>query len=318
MIVNEMTPMKTTSLRTPILFLIFNRPDTTRQVLERIRQLKPRTLYVAADGPRPYKQGEAQKCEETRALVKNIDWKCHVYTHFSETNLGCRVAVSSAIDWFFSRVDEGIILEDDCVPDLSFFPFCEELLSRYREDARIMHICGVNHQDGMIRGEASYYFSKMNHVWGWATWRRAWQQYDVTIESFPQLLQRNALASIFPDGAMRRYWIKRFHLVHTNQRDTWDYQWQYAMSVNNGLAIIPNHNLVSNIGFGAGATHTIDSFDTLHERPTSAIGRLVHPEFIVPDLEADRYSFHKYTNPNKFRKLWNLVRRIATSGRISS
>lgn len=303
------TDMTTNNLETPVLILVFNRPDTTERVFQRIRQARPSKLFVAADGPRPDKPGEEAQCEATRALIKNIDWDCKLQTNYSKINQGCRVAVSSGISWFFSKVKEGIILEDDCLPDPSFFPFCESLLAYYRNDERIMHICGVNLQDGVKRGQGAYYFSKINHVWGWATWRRAWEKYDVDIRSFPRLLEQNVFTSIFPDAIMRKYWIKRFNMVFTRQRDTWDYQWQYAMSVNNGLAILPNRNLVSNIGFGSEATHTIDSFHKLSSRPTEILDEIVHPEFVVPNLEADRYAFRKYTNPNKLFKLWQLVRR---------
>lgn len=305
--------MKTNYLETPVLFLVFNRPDTAEKVFQRIRMAKPRRLFVSADGPRANKVGEQQKCETTRALIKGIDWKCELYTNYSKTNLGCRIAVSSGIDWFFSHVDEGIILEDDCVPDVSFFSFCQSLLDYYRNDERIMHIGGVNFQDGVIRGPWSYYFSKINHVWGWATWKRAWKKYDVDIKSFPRLLEQNGLFSLFPDSVMRRYWMKNFGRVYRKERDTWDYQWQYAMSVNNGLAILPNQNLVSNIGFDTGATHTSGGFHELSNRPTTNLTTIVHPTFVVPDIEADMYAFRKYTNPNKFRKLWHLVRQIVES-----
>ncbi len=301
--------MKPKQFDTPILFLIFNRPDTTERVFAQIRKVKPTTLYVAADGPRPHRPGETELCRATRAVLDKIDWKCKLHTRLSKDNQGCRVAVSSGISWFFSKVKEGIILEDDCVPNESFFKFCQSLLAHYRDDERIMHICGVNLQDGIKRGQGSYYFSRMSHVWGWATWQRAWKKYDVDIPSFPHLLEQNAFASMFPDPDMRRYWIRSFNLVFTKQRDTWDYQWQYAMSVNNGLAVLPNRNLVSNIGFGSGATHTIDSFHKLGNRATVESGDIIHPEFVVPDLEADRFSFRRYTNPNKFRKLWQLARR---------
>ncbi len=310
--------MSTNHLETPVLFLIFNRPDTTERVFQRIRQAQPRKLFVSADGARPYKEDELQKCEATRNIIRGIDWDCELHTNFSETNQGCRVAVSSGIDWFFANVEEGIILEDDCVPDMSFFSFCSALLSYYRNDERIMHICGVNFQDGVKRGTGTYYFSKINHVWGWATWRRAWKTYDVDIKSFPKTLHENTFSVLFPDPVMRRYWIKSFGLVFNKQRDTWDYQWQYAMSVNNGLAIMPNDNLISNIGFEAGATHTIDSFHKLSNRPTTYLGTIIHPTSVEADGEADLYTFRKYTNPPKIRKLWQLIRRyIAWFRKIS-
>jgi hypothetical protein len=301
-----MTP---SPLNTPILFIIFNRPDTTEAVFERIRAARPARLFVAADGPRPAKTGERERCEETRAILKRIDWACEVETKFSAVNLGCRVAVSSAIDWFFSRVTEGIILEDDCVPDPTFFPYCSTLLEYYRDDERIMHITGVNDQDGVRRGKAAYYFSTMNHVWGWATWRRAWNRYSVDMPGYPAFLESSAVADALPQRAMRRYWLKRFDLVHQKIWDTWDVQWQYAMMINHGLAATPNENLVSNIGFSLDATHTIDGFSSLANRPVKSIATVTHPEFMIPDRAADWYTFRKYVSPYKVKKLWTLIRR---------
>ncbi len=294
---------------TPILFLIFNRPETTKQVFQKIREIRPQLLFVSADGPRLDKKDELRRCEETRRVIKNIDWDCTVKTNFSDKNLGCKVGVSSGINWFFDNVSEGIILEDDCVPDLSFFHFCETLLHYYRNDERIMHIGGVNLQDGVQRGTDSYYFSKINHIWGWATWKRAWDSYDVNISAYAEVQERNLLRQLYPDAAMRRFWKRNFDLVYKELKDTWDFQWVFTMAVQNGLAILPNKNLISNIGYDMHATHTIDSFHTLANRPTEQIGDIHHPPFILPDVDADKYTFRKYMNPNKFKKLWQFLRR---------
>jgi len=168
---------------TPILFLVFNRPNTTQRVFNVIRQVKPKQLFVAADGPRRDKGADEEKCEATREIVKQIDWDCEVKTLFREENLGCGKAVSSAITWFFENVEEGIILEDDCLPNLDFFGYCEELLDRYRDNREVMFIGGDNFQKGKKWGDASYYFSAYNHVWGWATWKRTWDIYDFKLDS---------------------------------------------------------------------------------------------------------------------------------------
>ena len=291
---------------TPILFLIFNRPDTTKKVFDKIRQLRPRLLFISADGPRPDKTGEGEKCKAARNIIQHIDWTCEVRTNFLEKNLGCRVAVSSGIDWFFSHVPEGIILEDDCCPDLSFFPFCETMLGTYRSQERIMHVGGTNFQDGRLRGDGSYYISNLGHVWGWATWKRAWQKYDVDIPTFRS--EEHRLLELFPDRRTRAYWQKNFESVYYKKKDTWDYQWQYALSTNNGLAIIPNVNLISNIGFDANATHTTGGFPVLANRPTGKMDNIRHPKIITPDLQADEYTFRKYLQPNKLTKLWRLLR----------
>ena len=301
--------METTHFHTPILFLIFNRPDTTERVFRQIQAIQPRQLFVSADGPRSQRAGEDRKCTEARRIIEKVDWDCEVKTNFSEVNLGCRKAVSSGIDWFFRHVNEGIILEDDCLADISFFLFCETLLEYYRSDDRVMHIAGVNFQDGRVRGPYAYYFSALIHVWGWATWKRAWDKYDVDISNYPRLFEQDLFSTVFPVPSMKRYWKKTMDAVYEKRKDTWDTQWQYALSIHHGLAIIPSVNLISNIGFSLNATHTIDNFDSLANRPTAQIGTITHPEFIVPDLRADGYTLRKYMNPNKIVKSWQLIRR---------
>jgi len=294
---------------TPILFLIFNRPETTEKVFEKIREIQPLQLYVSADGPRLAKNDEKEKCEQARSIIQKVNWKCDLKINLSEKNLGCRVGVSTGIQWFFDQVTEGIILEDDCMPDSSFFHFCEVLLNYYKNDERVMHIGGINVQDGIRRGTGSYYFSKINHIWGWATWRRAWEKYDVNVSTYPRLVEQELFSTVFPYHATRKYWKKNIELVFNKKKDTWDIQWQYAVSVNNGLAIVPNLNLVSNIGFDSQATHTIDHFHTLANRPASSLATVEHPFFVLPDLQADAYTMRKYLNPHKFKKLWQLIRR---------
>ena len=243
-------------LTTPVLFMIFNRPDTTQKVFNAIRQAKPKQLFIAADGPREGTEGEKEKCEQARKVIEQVDWNCEVKTLFRDKNLGCKIADTFAIDWFFENVDEGIILEDDCLPSQSFFWFCQELLEYYRADTRIMMISGNNFQFGKVRGEGSYYFSKYAHLWGWATWRRAWRYYDVDMKSFEKFKIESQINNIFRIKQQQKYWTKIFQSVYDGKIDTWCYQWAYTCFINNGLCIMPNVNLVSNIGFGADSTHT--------------------------------------------------------------
>ncbi|MCC9135130.1 nucleotide-diphospho-sugar transferase [Pontibacter silvestris] len=288
---------------TPILFLIFNRPDTTQQVFNAIRNIKPKDLYVAADGPRSNKPGETEDCIATRSIVEQVDWDCKVHTLFRNENLGCRVAVSSAIDWFFENVEEGIILEDDCLPNQSFFWFCQELLEKYRNDDRVMHISGSNYQFGKKWGEGSYYFSRLAHIWGWASWRRAWKHYDVQMKSLPQFIKENKIASIFSNKTVQKNWIKNLEKIY-NGANTWDYQWAYTNLNNNSYCIIPNVNLISNIGFGKKSTHTFDEEDVLSKMPTEEINEIVHPKYLEYNVEADYF-----TNTKVFPPL-SLLKRI--------
>ncbi|MFA5403432.1 MAG: hypothetical protein WC358_00685 [Ignavibacteria bacterium] len=299
-----------TTFHTPILFLIFNRPDTTEKVFEIIRKIKPQKLFVSADGPRPNKSGEKEKCDQTRKIIQRVDWDCEVHTNFSEENLGCKKGVVKGINWFFENVEEGIIIEDDCILDESFFTFVQELLERYRNDERIMHIGAANFQDGKRRGDASYYFSKFCHVWGWATWRRAWKHYDVAIKSLDEFKSKNKIANILPDEKMQKHWLKLFQTVYDNALDTWDFQWVYTVWEQNGMSIIPNVNLVSNIGFDEEATHTRDSDHVLAENKSGSVSNLIHPEIIKTNEEADKYTFYHKIYQSKWKKIKSRFVRI--------
>lgn len=241
-------------MQAPILFLVFNRPDTTRLVFEAIRRAKPNRLYVAADGARGDRPGEAEKVEEVKQIVGAVDWPCEVKNLYRDTNKGCKQAVSEAISWFFENEDMGIILEDDCLPDPTFFKFCETLLERYRHDDRIMAICGTNlaNTDQM---EDSYYFSGIPHIWGWASWSRVWQEYDVEMRDIEQVCSSIAAKSHFSKHIWQ-YWKRFFREVQCGLVNTWDVQFSYLAIKSGRLSIFPKRNLISNIGFGADATHT--------------------------------------------------------------
>jgi len=241
--------------QTPILFLIFNRPDLTKQVFEKIRAVKPEYLYVSADGPRVHKSEDVYLCAQTRQIVQEgIDWPCKVKYLFRNENLGCGLAVSGAIDWFFSQVEEGIILEDDTLPDLSFFQFSETLLERYRHSPEVLHISGNNFQFGRIRGNGAYYGSRFAHSWGWATWRRAWNKYDINMPDFPAIWDQSVLKCNLP-SEIANWWKHNLLLAKEGKCNTWDYQWHYCIMKHQGICLIPNLNLVENIGIGVDATH---------------------------------------------------------------
>lgn len=236
---------------TPILFLVFNRPDKTQKVFEAIRNVKPTQLFVSADGPRFNVKGEKEKCDLVRSICTAVDWDCDLRLLFRDSNLGCGKAVSEGISWFFENVEEGIILEDDCLPCSSFFLFCVELLNRYRYNQKISHICGNNFQMGKKRGNSSYYFSRYTHIWGWATWRRAWNDYDFTMAEYERLKNNYPYKKLLPIGMM--------DAVKYGYLDTWDVQWMYTNFLKDKLSIMPNINLVENIGFTDDATHTKSS-----------------------------------------------------------
>lgn len=279
-------------LYTPILFLIFNRLDTTKQVFDVIRQVQPQRLYIASDGSRSDRPGEAEKVQSVRDYVlEGINWDCEVKTLFRERNLGCRVAVSSAIDWFFDHEPEGIILEDDCLPDSTFFAYCQDLLEYYRHDEQVMAISGDNFQFGRKRTDYSYYFSRYIHIWGWATWRRAWQHYNVSMKDWPTFRVNKSLKTILKDSRAVAYWTKIFNKTYEGTVETWDYQWLLASWIQNGFSIIPNVNLVANIGFGEGATNTAEKKSKYANMVVQAIELpLKHPPILIQNVAADRYT----------------------------
>lgn len=278
------------SLSTPVAFIIFNRPDTTKKVFQAIRQAQPQKLLVIADGPRAERPGEAEKCAATRAVIDLVDWDCEVFTNYSDTNLGCKRRVSSGIDWVFSQVEAAVILEDDCLPAPSFFPFCQTLLEKYRDDDRVVAIGGNNFQNDVSQNSYSYYFSKYNHIWGWASWRRAWQHYDVEMKTLPIFKDLNLIQSICHDPAEQEYWLELFQKAYDGKVDTWDYQWTYACWQQGGISILPSSNLVSNIGFGANATHTAND-SLLADMPVTDIWDINPPPFMLKDSVADQYTF---------------------------
>ena len=267
----------------PILLLVFNRPDTTARVFEAIGEVRPARLYVAADGPRPGRKREVEQCEQVRRIATSVYWPCDVRTLFRERNLGCRQAVSSAIDWFFGQEPEGIILEDDCLPSKDFFGFCAELLERFRDDTRVMAVCGSCYSDFKPDYAASYYFSYFADIWGWATWRRAWTYYDRDMARWPEFKLRGGLDSLA--GGRRwhsTYWTDAFDATHQRHIGTWDFQWIYTVMEQNGLACYPTRNLVSNIGFRSDATHTVIESDPAANLPREKMQfPLVHPTHVA-------------------------------------
>jgi len=278
---------------TAVLFLIFNRLNTTRQVFEAIRQAQPRRLYIASDGPRLECEGEEKKVQEVRSyILGKIDWNCEVKTLFREKNLGCGVAVSNAIDWFFEFEETGIILEDDVLPDQSFFPFCEKLLQKYKDNSQIMIISGNYFAGEINRPPSSYYFSRYPHTWGWATWRRAWRCNDRQMTKWPELKKTKFLRQVADgDKYFTLYWSIIFDMIHAGTDDIWDYHFIFASFVNNGISIMPSKNLVKNIGFIADATHTFDNDHWIANLPLERIDfPLIHPMKIERNSILDRWS----------------------------
>jgi hypothetical protein len=279
-------------MKTPVIFIIFNRPTKTEKVFAAIRQAKPEKLLVIADGARGDRSGEVEKCEATRAIIDRVDWDCQVLTNYADTNLGVKNRVASGLNWAFTEVEEGIILEDDCLPDASFFPFCEELLERYREDERIGIISGLNLQFGRQRSDCSYYFSRYHYSWGWATWRRAWQHFDLDMKMWAMIRDGNWLKDIFNgDLYAIHYWNIIMQGAYENELKTWDYAWLLSFWSQNYLSVVPNANLIDNLGFDGEGTHTFDPNSKFANLATQSISfPLKHPPFVIRDLQADSFT----------------------------
>lgn len=288
-------------MNTPVALIIFNRPDTTMRVFEAIRRAKPPVLLVIADGIRLGHLGDPEKVSSTRAIIEQVDWQCEVLKNYSDVNLGCKRRVSSGLDWVFQTVEEAIILEDDCLPHPTFFRFCEELLEKYRLEERVMHISGDNFQFDSRQGKFSYYYSRYPHVWGWASWRRAWRYYDVHMEQWASAKEKEAFLRDFNNVAEKRFWKAKWNGVHAGYIDTWDYQWAFACMIQKSLSIIPNVNLVSNIGFGIDSTNTARA-SILAEIPTSAMKfPLNSPASFVVNAGADENTRNLFFSPSLIR-----------------
>jgi len=293
----------------PILFLIFNRPDTTRQVFEAIRMAQPPRLYVAADGPRSDRPGESERCEEARQIATQVDWNCEVQTLFRDGNLGCAKAVSEAISWFFSHEELGIILEDDCLPEPSFFSFQDELLERFKHDDRVALISGNNFQRAPRRDDRSYYYSVFNHIWGWGSWRRAWGKYDHAMSAWPTLRNQHWLRDFLGTKAAATYWARQFEETAKGNIDSWGYRWTYSCWREGMISVLPEVNLVKNIGFGSEATHTTgDNSNDVSSRTRPIEFPLRHPVHMIVDRQAD-----SYTIKTRFRSrplVWRVASRL--------
>lgn len=296
---------------TPVALIIFNRPDKTKKLFNIISTIKPRKLFIIADGPRKSVPGEKAICEQTRQIIKSVNWRCELFTNFSEENLGCGKRPSTGISWVFDNVDRAIILEDDCVPHPSFFPFCEELLERYKDDERIMMISGNNFQFGNRQIKYSYYFSIFTHIWGWATWKRAWEHYDYKISQWPEVRDKNFLENYFTDKKHILYWRSLFDKVYSDPNKTyWDYQWLLSCWCQNALTIIPSRNIVSNEGVGDAATHTSEINKFMNMETFAMQFPLKHPPFVIRNRAADLFTQNTNfsVSKNSFKKYYELLK----------
>ncbi len=273
-----------------IAYIVFNRPRHTRETFLAIRAARPARLFIIADGPRPGHPTDEERCSAVREIVSQIDWPCEVQRNYADQNLGLKKRVSSGLDWVFSQVESAIILEDDCLPHPDFFSFCQELLERYKDDDRVWTITGNNNQNGKKRSNDAYYFSKYGHCWGWATWRRAWAQYDGDIKFWLEWKQSQDWSTKTPDPFEQAYWVDIFDRIYLKKIDSWAYPWMTCLWYHGGLTATPRVNLVTNIGVGPDSTHTLADEDQPGV-PVKPLGHITHPSEVKQHLKADQYVF---------------------------
>jgi hypothetical protein len=286
------------SLDTAVALLLFRRPEETARVFERIREARPRRLFLIADGPRPGDEEEARECERARAVVERVDWSCDVVRDFADENLGLKRRIPSGLDRVFGEAGEAIILEDDCLPHPSFFPYCQELLDRYRDDERIVHIAGSQLLP-KAPADASYHFSRYVHVWGWASWARAWDLYDVDLSDWhagTDAEREARLEGMFEHENERRYW--GWVWDRSGEIDNWDAQWSYVGLGRGLLSVNPNRNLISNVGFAADATNATADPLGIAGRPLEGLTfPLTHPPEVQRDGDADALASRLFRRP---------------------
>lgn len=285
--------MSTTQLNTPVLFLMYNRPDFALKIFKQIRRVKPTKLYISIDGPKgPEDELNVEECRNIEFL---IDWPCEIHRLYRSENLGCKQAVSNAITWFFKMESKGIILEDDCLPSESFFHYCEELLTYYENDRSVGHISGANFLN-QNHSEESYYFSNYSYSWGWATWRRAWELYDKDLKELPSILNDNLYTKLKLSFKERAYWNSRLIKTYLTKINTWDYQWLFTMWAYNLKSIVPSKNLISNIGFDTRATHTVIINPNISHLKTHELPFILHTQNTIVNTINDTTSFKNAVN----------------------
>ena len=304
---------------TPVALIIFNRPDTTARVFAEIAKAKPQKLFLIADGPRLDRPNDGERCAAARAVAERVNWDCEVFTNYSEVNLGCKMRPVTGINWVFQNAEEAIILEDDCLPHPTFFRFCEELLQRYRDDERVMMISGTNLLGEWKGNDRSYHFSFFGGSWGWASWRRAWAYFDAELKLLPQILEAQFLENLFQDPSHSSYWKKTFQAVfHGKITTAWDYQWVLACWIQNGFRIIPEVNLVSNIGCGEDATHTAGESEVANLPTYPMLFPLKHPPFMNRSFAMDTLTNERFYATPSAGIISRLKRRVERARRRTS
>jgi len=298
------------SKRLSVLFLTYKRLETSEKVFSAIRDAQPEKLYFANNAAIEGNVEEEAKVNSVRKLVDQVDWKCEVHTRFLESHMSVRDSIFSSISWFFENEEQGIILEDDCLPNPEFFKFCSEMLYRYKKEESVWAITGNNFQNGILRGDASYFFSSQPHIWGWATWKSIWVKVDQSMSFWPAWKRSEHWHTFWDNKIMKNYWYSIFEQMYRSEINTWDYVFDANVFYHSGLIVTPNKNLVSNIGFGPGSTYTFYKNHKFSNMPRENIYPLIHPKKIERNRTADYYDFYNTRNGKYQRWPFTWLRRI--------
>ena len=294
--------------KVPILIIIFNRPELVQQLFNEIKKQKPKYLFISCDGPRENRSGEIELLNQSKAVFNQIDWDCEIKTQYRNENWGAGKSISDALIWFFNQVEEGIIFEEDCLPHQDFFPYCEELLQKYRTNEQIMFIGGNNFLKE-TKSKYSYYFSAYPHIWGWASWKRIIDGYSFDLKNVSKKDFRDAISNYNFSWSEKRVWFDKFRRIQMGQINSWDYQLTYNIWSKNGISIIPSLNLVRNNGFGSNAIHCKDQESDFANLEINKILPLNHPQNICINKDNDYHFYRKYWKKNIVQILWrNLIR----------
>lgn len=296
--------------KSPVAIIVYNRPEKALIVLKQIHKYQPKELFVIADGPKLNDVLDKKKCEKVKRLINSLEWDCKVNINYSSHNLGLKKRVISGLNWVFQSVESAIILEDDCVPSEDFFSFCDEMLAFYKNNTKVGCITGVNFQDGIIRGKGSYYFSKYNHCWGWASWRRSWDLFSEDLNFWPEYKKSKDWKKKFNLYREKLFWTKHFDYCYEDDVNSWAANWTLSLFLNNSITVTPQKNLVSNIGHGIDSTHTQDSDSKYSNMNTFELKNIIHPDEIKLDIDADNYTFDNHFRGYELKFINRLIRFI--------
>ncbi|QNJ12215.1 hypothetical protein [Synechococcus sp. M16.1] len=294
---------------TPVLLLLFNRPKETQQVIDALQVVRPSKIYVAIDGPRKNNEKDIKLISEVESIIENINWSCNIRTLKRVNNVGCKNAVSDAIDWLFNNEEEAIIIEDDCLPSESFFFFCEKMLAKYRHDSRIAQICGFNPLNIDRAMKYDYFYSYLGSVWGWATWKRAWQNYDISMHDWPDIMSKNQLQYQYISSLLRNQRYIAYEKTYNGKISTWDYQWAYTRAINNQLCVIPSKSLIKNLGCNDDGTNIKRKPRWLESNVCNEIDcdRLISPPNMLPNVKYEK-RFSRRAKPWFGAEIYYLIR----------